>query len=298
MRGEGIKTLVEPDKIQHWIPGKITFDSCRQAWDGMSLRGYQYDDLDVVIPAMRDYMFVVYRGKRSKMSRRRDGPWENHQVEPGVVSILTRAQQSQWKWDSPIDVSHLYLSQDTLASVATEVFDRDIATIELTDCVRAEDPVLPALVSQLERELITGGIGASLYIDALKNQACVHILRRYSNIVFNDASSGGFSIHQRHLIKDFIETHLETKITIAELAELVHISSFHFSRKFSHDFGCPPHAYVMKKRVERALKLLSKTTLPIKQISCQCGFSDQSHLTRVMRRVTGKTPATFRRPKH
>lgn len=35
MRGEGINTLVEPDKIQHWIPGKITFDSCRQAWDGM-----------------------------------------------------------------------------------------------------------------------------------------------------------------------------------------------------------------------------------------------------------------------
>lgn len=64
MRGEGINTLVEPDKIQHWIPGKITFDSCRQAWDGMSLRGYQYDDLDVVIPAMRDYMFVVYKGKR------------------------------------------------------------------------------------------------------------------------------------------------------------------------------------------------------------------------------------------
>ena len=100
------------------------------------------------------------------------------------------------------------------------------------------------------------------------------------------------------MIKDFIETHLETNITIAELAELVHISSFHFSRKFSHGFGCPPHAYVMKKRVERALKLLSKTTLPIKQISCQCGFSDQSHLTRVIRRVTGKTPATFRRTKH
>lgn len=89
------------------------------------------------------------------MSRRRDGPWENHQVEPGVVSILTRAQQSQWKWDSPIDVSHLYLPQDTLASVATEVFDRDIANIELTDCVRAEDSVLPVLVTQLERELIT-----------------------------------------------------------------------------------------------------------------------------------------------
>jgi len=273
----------------------VTFDSSRNAWSGMALRGYLYPQLDVAIPTMRDYMFVVYKGKRSNMSRRRSGPWENHQVEPGVISVLTRAQESQWKWDSPIDVSHLYLSQNSLASVAAEVFDRDIANIELVDCVRAEDNVLPALVSQLENELVTGELGAQLYVDALKNQACVHILRRYSNVVFNEVALSGFSAPQKRLIVDFIEEYIDLNISIAELAELVHLSPFHFSRKFSNEFGCPPHAFVMKKRVELAIRLLSATALPIKEITLQCGFADQSHLTRVVRRVVGKTPAVFRR---
>lgn len=273
----------------------MTFDSTQRAWDGMALRGYQYPKLDVAIPTMRDYMFVVYKGKRSKMSRRCSGSWENHQVEPGVISVLTRAQESQWKWDSPIDVSHLYLSQASLEVVASQVFDRDIANVELVDCVRSEDKVLPSLVIQLESELMHGEIGSKLYIEALKNQACVHILRRYSSVAYTDVSVGGFSHAQKRLIVDFIEEYIDINISIAELAELVHLSAFHFSRKFSNEFGCPPHAYVMKKRVELAIKLLSTTAFPIKEITLKCGFADQSHLTRMVRRVTGKTPAVFRR---
>ena len=264
----------------------------------MTLRGYHYPQLDVAIPTMRDYMFVVYKGRRSGMSRRSGKAWEKHQVEPGVVSVLTRAQESQWRWDSPIDVSHLYLSHASLASVAGDVFDRDIADIALTDCVRSEDEVLPMLVSQLEKELAMGGFGTQLYVDALKNQACVHILRRYSNVVFNEASHGGFTGAQKRLISDFIEESIGLNISMAELAELVHLSVFHFSRKFSKEFGCSPHAYVIKKRVDLALTLLSTTPLPIKAIASECGFADQSHLTRVIRRFVGTTPAALRRLKN
>ncbi len=262
------------------------------------MRGYHYPQLDVAIPAMRDYMFVVYKGSRSAMSRRSGGAWEKHQVEPGVISVLTRAQESQWKWDNPIDVSHLYLSQASLATVAGDVFDRDIADIALADCVRSEDEVLPVLVSQLEKELATGGFGAQLYVEALKTQACVHILRRYSNVVFNEVSHGGFTGAQKRLITDFIEESIELNISMAALAALVHLSVFHFSRKFSKEFGCSPHAFVMKKRVELAVTQISTTLLPIKVIASQCGFADQSHLTRVFRRFVGTTPAALRRLKN
>ena len=287
--------LIDPENIQQWVPGKVTFDSDDRTWGGMTLRGYHYPELDVAIPRMRDYMFVVYRGGKSNMGRRRDGPWEEHQVGPGIVSVLTRAEESQWRWDKPIDVSHLYLSHSSIATVASEVFEKDISNIELCDRVRSEDKVLPALVGQLENELIAGELGGQLYVDALKNQACVHVLRRYSNVSFNGASQGHFNQAQKRLLSDFIEQHLEFNISISDLAGLMQMSVFHFGRKFTKDFGCPPHAYVIKKRVDKAVHLLSTTNIPIKVVFAQCGFSDQSHMTRLFRRFVGVTPSVFRK---
>jgi len=89
---------------------------------GITLKGYCYTELEVAIPKMRDFMIVAYRSGSAEMSRRSGGPWHSERVEPGIVSILTRAEQSQWRWSKPIDVSHLYLSQPALAQVAGEVF--------------------------------------------------------------------------------------------------------------------------------------------------------------------------------
>ena len=55
---------------------------------------------------MRDFMIVVYKGGVSDMSRRSSEVWTSAGVEPGVVSILTRDEQSQWRWDKSIDVAH------------------------------------------------------------------------------------------------------------------------------------------------------------------------------------------------
>jgi AraC family transcriptional regulator len=51
----------------------------------------------------------------------------------------------------------------------------------------------------------------------------------------------------------------------------------------------------MQQRVERAGHLLRCTPMPIAEIAARTGFVDQSHLTRVMRRLAGITPAALRR---
>ena len=48
-------------------------------------------------------------------------------------------------------------------------------------------------------------------------------------------------------------------------------------------------------RVDEARRLLSNTERPIADIALETGFTDQSHLTRVFRRVLGETPGDFRR---
>lgn len=288
--------LISPEQLPLWIPGDLTLDSAPMAWEGLTLKGYRYADQDVAIPTMRDFMIVVYKGGAAEMSRRNGGPWQSETVEPGVVSILTRAERSQWRWNRPIDVSHLYLSQASVARVAGEVFGRDLKSVEIYDLVRAKDSVLPTMMAMLERELTEGGLGGSLYVDALKTQLCIHILRRYANIVFREfPSSGRLSPAQCRLVVQYVEENIEQSISLEDLARLTQLTVFTLIRKFRTEFGCPPHVYVMRRRLEHAKKLLARREVPLKVVAASSGFSDQSHMTRFFRRSLDMTPCEYRR---
>ena len=55
------------------------------------------------------------------------------------------------------------------------------------------------------------------------------------------------------------------------------------------------HQEIDRVRIQRAKTLLAETNLPIKQIAQQAGFQTVQYLTRTFRRLTGDTPAAFRR---
>lgn len=288
--------LISPEQLVRWIPGDLTLDSTAQAWDGITLKGYRYTDLDVEIPMMRDFMIVVYKNGVADMSRRSGGAWTSARVEPGIVSILTRAEQSQWRWNKPIDVSHMYLSHSAMARVAGEVFERDIKDIEMYDLVRSEDKVLPALMTMFENELKDGGHGGNLYVEALRNQLCIHVLRRFANVVFREQRAyGRLSPAQCRLIAQYVDENIEQNISLEDLASLTHLTVFSLIRKFQTEFNCPPHVYVMRQRFETAKQLLARQDVPLKVVAASCGYSDQSHMTRYFRRFVNLTPTEYRR---
>lgn len=59
--------------------------------------------------------------------------------------------------------------------------------------------------------------------------------------------------------------------------------------------GEPPHRWLISQRVRRAREMLEKTDESISLIALNCGFSDQSHLTRLFHAQTGYSPAVWRR---
>lgn len=92
-----------------------------------------------------------------------------------------------------------------------------------------------------------------------------------------------------------IEAHLDKSIRNEDLAALVRLNTSHFGRAFRSSFGEPPHEYVIRRRVERAQGLMLSTDAPLSSIALECGLADQSHLTRLFRRVTGESPRAWRR---
>jgi AraC-like DNA-binding protein len=100
---------------------------------------------------------------------------------------------------------------------------------------------------------------------------------------------------QMRLVERYIEEHLDEQILVANLSELVHLSEAHFSRAFRLAYGVPPHAYIVRRRLELAAQLMLAGREPLSEIALRCGFHDQAHLSKQFRQLTGETPAAWRR---
>jgi AraC-like DNA-binding protein len=106
---------------------------------------------------------------------------------------------------------------------------------------------------------------------------------------------GGLAPWQKRKIEQAIEDGLENALPVESLARLVSLSSSYFRRAFKESFGEPPHAYIIKRRVERARTLMLTTSESLSQIALVCGLVDQAHFCRCFRQVTGMTPGAWRR---
>ena len=83
--------------------------------------------------------------------------------------------------------------------------------------------------------------------------------------------------------------------SVETLANACGLSSSHFAHAFKASTGVPPHRWLLLHRVQCARELIESTTGGLAGIALNCGFSDQSHLTRAFHSVTGSSPAAWRR---
>jgi len=106
---------------------------------------------------------------------------------------------------------------------------------------------------------------------------------------------GGLAPWQVRSVTTYIEANLNTSLSCETLARLARLSVSHFARAFKRTFGYSPHAFLMRRRMERAQGLMLKCTAPLAHIALECGFADQAHLSRLFRQFTGESPASWRR---
>jgi AraC family transcriptional regulator len=93
---------------------------------------------------------------------------------------------------------------------------------------------------------------------------------------------------------EYIEVHLDDRLTLAEVARVACFSPYHFSRSFKQAVGVGPHCYVIQRRLERVKTLMRRTNQSLTLIANEARFSDQSHLEAIFRRETGETPGRYR----
>ena len=106
---------------------------------------------------------------------------------------------------------------------------------------------------------------------------------------------GGLPPARLRRVEELVAARLGENLPLHELAAEVGLSTYHFARAFKASTGETPHAFVLRRRMDEARRLLRETRLPISQIAPRVGFSGQAQLTARFRLMTGTTPAKFRR---
>lgn len=93
---------------------------------------------------------------------------------------------------------------------------------------------------------------------------------------------------------ELIHAHYAEPLSVAELAAAVGLSASALHERFRAAMECGPGEYAMTVRLDHAERLLRASDLSIAEIAVATGFSNQSALTRSLRRRRGTTPARFR----
>ena len=83
---------------------------------------------------------------------------------------------------------------------------------------------------------------------------------------------------------DFILSHYERPLTLEQMASEARLSPFHFARLFARVHGITPHAFLLRKRLTVARRLLARTHCDLDEVAARAGFNTRSSLFRNMRK--------------
>jgi len=113
------------------------------------------------------------------------------------------------------------------------------------------------------------------------------LLRAEHSAIFMGHSKPNWEVVLQH-----IRRHLDSKLTLAELAALGHMSVPHFRRMFRRYTGRSPMEFVLAERISGAKALLIRGA-SIKQAGREMGFADQFYFMRVFKKIAGQTAGQF-----
>lgn len=136
---------------------------------------------------------------------------------------------------------------------------------------------------------LTGGQGSTASLLAATGAAW-HLLATLAAGPRSRSSQNELIDHAR----DFLRHHVDSRVSVAELAAIASVSPSHFAFLFKQQVGIPVLLYQMNTRMARARELLDTTDERVARISALVGFADLFYFSRQFKNTHGMTPMQYR----
>lgn len=232
----------------------------------------------------------IFNGRRSSL----------HDFEQHAVYLRDFADDYRADLHGGFDFLLVELSPAFIAKSNDQRDGPRFASFDLTP--GTHDPMLGRL-AQAFASILDGRVEASpLFVEQLGLAVSTHLHERYAHAASRVACRSTSTrtprrlspLHEARAI-DMLLASIHTHVSIEDIASACRLSRAHFIRAFKQSMHSTPYQWLLDKRIERARELLSRSPLTIADIAGACGFSDQSHFTRVFAQKVGMPPAAWRR---
>jgi AraC family transcriptional regulator len=290
------RRLISIDEILHARPQQPVATTRDRGWGGVTLDLHRAYFKCAESYAGLDHHLITYHPSGSaRLIQGRGDQIHDTLLTAGSSLIMPAGYDSIWEGDYSVS-ARLRVPISLIATAAEQLGCRP-TRVEIRNVFEVRDAVIERLAQVVlsEIEMPTHPV-QKLIIDNISVSLAAHLLRCYNvfEVVENQQDR---LLGKRELARltEFIEEHLDRPIALAELAAVVNLSRFHFSRLFKRSTGTTAVRYVEQCRIRRAQTLISETDLSLSDIALLTGFADQSHFTRRFHRHVGCTPAVFAR---
>jgi AraC family transcriptional regulator len=194
-----------------------------------------------------------------------------------------------------VDCIALYLPKAAFRKRADELGGSPIDALNIKPGDAVHDSVVWHLGEAVLPALEKPDEAHPLMIEHVGLALLSHLTNAYGERSVAPAARGGLSPAQLCRVKDRMAANLSDKVSLNDLAQTCGLSRGYFAHAFKTSTGVTPFQWLMRRRIERAKELLLRSSKPIEEIAEECGFADQSHLTRKFAHAIGTTPGRWRR---
>ncbi|MFP6561272.1 helix-turn-helix domain-containing protein [Paraburkholderia sp. B3] len=295
-RQSGQPRLITIDEILHARPQRPVATTRGRGWTGVTVDVHRpYFGCSERYAGVDHHLIGYCPSGSARLVQTRAGVVHDGTISAGTTYLMPAGCDSVWEGDSGQSVR--LRVPPSLVALAGEQLGRQNVRVEIRSLFLVRDPVIERLAQGLVSEIDMKAHPAQvLIVDSLSAALAAHLLRSYNAFepaeFAPDRSLGKLEVAR---LTEFIEDNLDRPICLDDLAALVNVSRFHFSRLFKRTIGVTAISYVEQCRIRRARSLILETRLPLAEIALLTGFADQSHFTRRFQRHVGCTPAAFAR---
>jgi AraC-like DNA-binding protein len=110
-----------------------------------------------------------------------------------------------------------------------------------------------------------------------------------------ESSNVGFVDEELSAAIDYIRDHFSDNLTLEQLAKMANLSVSQLDRRIKRIFNVTTGQFIIKTRVDAVARQLLESEKPAGMIAVDCGFCDQSAMSKQFRQVTGFTPSAYRK---
>jgi AraC family transcriptional regulator len=276
---------------EEWaVHGEITLHS-----GGLIVRHDIETPDEVENPRVTHNMLMMALSKGSRQVHRFSGSQYDGPQQPGNFWLLPAGESAFFHWESTDEAICFMTDPQFLQKTALENDCLNSRELELQPILMEMDPQLYALALQFKQEMQNNALGGQMYSESLANIFAIHLLRNYCTTApVLRTYTGGLSTKRLQQTIDYIQAHLDEKLSLESIAIELNLSVHYFCELFTQSTGIPPYKYVLQQRVDRAKQLLRKSQKSLSEIALDCGFADQSHLSRHFTKLTKISPKKYR----